>query len=577
MNQKNKFFFEYIKKSEIFGDEEKRKTLLDILYTHFFESDYYTVDRLEKLDPEKKWQPYIKPLIQIARDSTLRYLTENNDLLSAKITLDIANWLEENYQRMKHNKKIEYLKNDFLEFSNQYTNYTEKEWINLLKKLKEIYPDFGRYWEFYEKKLRELYEKAENSIKNGKYQKKYDGINEEIEVVHQKILEDYERALKETIKKIEEKEMEKLLFTLKTDLKKHEIQLINFIDVISSIIGFVSMGAYGLARYYGGGIGDNSHIIAIENNERFWNLSFGFWKTTVNWDAIDKYARILEENEQIKELAELLGRLHESEEDEEKQLIEKTKIVHEWKVDSAGKSEIKGIHFSDDLSSILPSEVALLSTPETEIIFAKKFVEKKLLTFYYEDRYRIEKEIPEMIEKMKKKKEDKKGPIIACVDTSWSMAGMPEIVAKTIILAILRIALRDKRDCYLISFSTGIETLEISDLAINLPKLINFMQMGFHGGTDATPALVEALHMLESEKYEKADVIMISDFIMGNIPQEIIKRIEMQKEKKTKFHSIVISSNANPHVINLFDTEWLINPENYNNIYFTVKKIKENL
>ncbi|WP_456472104.1 VWA domain-containing protein [Methanocaldococcus sp.] len=571
MNQKNKFFFEYIKKSEIFGDEEKRKTLLDILYTHFFESDYYTIDRLKKLDPEKKWQPYIKPLIHIARDSTLRYLTENNDLLSAKITLDIANWLEKNYQRMKHNEKIKYLKNDFLEFSNQYTSYTEKEWVNLLKKLKEIYPNFGRYWEFYEKKLRKLYKEARNSIKNGKYQK-YNEINEKIEVVHKKILEDYERALEETIKKIEEREIEKLLSSLKTDLKKHEIQLINFIDVISSIMGFISMGAYGLAGYYGN---SNSSILAIENNERFWDLSFGFWKTTVNWDAIDKYARILEENEQIKELAELLGRLHKSEEDEEKQLIEKTKIVHEWKVDYAGKSEIKGIHFSDDLSSLLPSEVALLSIPETEIIFAKKFVEKKLLTYYYEDKYRIEKEIPEMIEKRKKKKEDKKGPIIICVDTSGSMAGIPEIVAKTIILAILRIALRDKRDCYLISFSTGIETLEISDLAINLPKLINFMQMGFHGGTNATPALVEALRMLENEKYEKADVIMISDFIMGNIPQEIVKKIEIQKEKKTKFHSIVISPNANPHVTHLFNTEWLINPENYDNIYFTVKKIKK--
>jgi uncharacterized protein with von Willebrand factor type A (vWA) domain len=69
-------------------------------------------------------------------------------------------------------------------------------------------------------------------------------------------------------------------------------------------------------------------------------------------------------------------------------------------------------------------------------------------------------------------------------------------------------------------FSTAIETPNLTDIKNNLDKLIAFLSMSFHGGTDATPAMKGALRMLEAEDYKKADVIVVSDFVMSGFNEQ---------------------------------------------------------
>ena len=171
-------------------------------------------------------------------------------------------------------------------------------------------------------------------------------------------------------------------------------------------------------------------------------------------------------------------------------------------------------------------------------------------------------------------KKSKKGPIIICVDTSGSMHGTPEYVAKVLCFAILRIALLEKRDCFLISFSTSIKTLEITDFNKSLPKLIEFLMFSFHGGTDAIPALIESIHQLETKKFEKADILMISDFIMDSVDSSTEKRINKAKEKGTKFHSLVISSVGNPQALKIFDNNWFYQLNDYNSFKPILKNIR---
>jgi uncharacterized protein with von Willebrand factor type A (vWA) domain len=137
----------------------------------------------------------------------------------------------------------------------------------------------------------------------------------------------------------------------------------------------------------------------------------------------------------------------------------------------------------------------------------------------------------------------------------------------------LKIAVRDNRKCYLISFSTGIETLNLTDIKNNIDKLISFLSMSFNGGTDAMPAMREALLMLKTEDYKKADVIMISDFVMPSIPKEIQNDINGAKENKTKFHSLVIGNSENKSVIECFDNNWIYNPNGNGNILQLMKDI----
>jgi uncharacterized protein with von Willebrand factor type A (vWA) domain len=153
------------------------------------------------------------------------------------------------------------------------------------------------------------------------------------------------------------------------------------------------------------------------------------------------------------------------------------------------------------------------------------------------------------------------------------MHGTPETVAKTLYFALLKIAARDNRKCYLISFSTAIETLNLTDMKNNLDKLIEFLSMSFNGGTDAAPAMYEALRVLETDDYKKADVIMVSDFVMSGFDEQTKNKIQAARKNKTKFHSLVINSSGNKNTIEEFDNNWVYDKINKKSALMLVKDI----
>ncbi|MDR1985984.1 MAG: VWA domain-containing protein [Treponema sp.] len=288
---------------------------------------------------------------------------------------------------------------------------------------------------------------------------------------------------------------------------------------------------------------------------RLWDMSRGRWQN-INFDVLKKYADLLQRDASLQELAEMLGRMHSAEKEFEEELFRDIIIKPEWKVTHAGKADLVGIHESDDISNMLPAEAVLLRDRTTELLFYKKFAEKKLQTFQYQAKiisYREE----EVQNKRQKEKEEKKGPFIICIDTSGSMHGTPETVAKTLCFALLKTAVKDNRKCYLISFSTGIETLNLTDIKNNLDKLIAFLSMSFHGGTDASPAMKEALRMLETKDYKKADVIVVSDFVMPTFDDQTQRQIKAAQDNKTKFHSLVIGNSGNKSAMQEFDNNWV--------------------
>ena len=138
------------------------------------------------------------------------------------------------------------------------------------------------------------------------------------------------------------------------------------------------------------------------------------------------------------------------------------------------------------------------------------------------------------------------------------MRGSPENIAKTITFALAKMANEEERKCYLISFSTNIETLDMSNFSSgdSIAKLVEFLRKSFYGGTDAAPALHHAIKMLQKEGYKNADVLMISDFVMNNLSAGVIKTIEQEKEKNTCFYSLVIGTTGNSSAIKCFNHNW---------------------
>jgi uncharacterized protein with von Willebrand factor type A (vWA) domain len=141
------------------------------------------------------------------------------------------------------------------------------------------------------------------------------------------------------------------------------------------------------------------------------------------------------------------------------------------------------------------------------------------------------------------------------------MEGTPEHVAKVLCFAIIKMAARDKRKCYLISFSSGLQTINLLELEHSLDKVVKFLSMTFNGGTDVMPALSEAMRMLQTQDYQDADVLMVSDFVMYEIRDDIIERMKAEQRKGTQFHSLTVSDFAHSSVVELFDNYWIYEPE----------------
>ncbi len=309
---------------------------------------------------------------------------------------------------------------------------------------------------------------------------------------------------------------------------------------------------------------------------RLWDLSRSQLRDT-QFNVLLQYAELLKKSPQIQELAEMLGRFRAAErimEEEEFQNVREKPVNRNY---TNQQEEYTGIRESDDLNNLIPSELVWLADPQTESIFFKKFAEKKLQTWEYRARTRATSQ-EKYTDKRQKQAQAKQGPIIICVDTSGSMQGIPEQVAKMLAFAILQIAISEDRACYLVSFSTTISCLELTDKKNSLSRLVAFLSLSFHGGTDAQPALQEALRMLQSAHYQKADILMISDFIMQSLPKSLADNINYQRQSmQTKFHALIIGSSAHEGAMGSFDHTWHYDQRQPDTLLQLVKKIKNGL
>ena len=294
----------------------------------------------------------------------------------------------------------------------------------------------------------------------------------------------------------------------------------------------------------------------------FWDLSKGnLIESDIN--TLISWVEFLKKNKEIMELCNLLGKMKKYNKELIKEKISRT-IKYDIKVpDKNSNEEISGIKLGKSIEYLLPNELALLNDSELEELFDLKYVEEKLMLFDYDSYINIEQEkkVEEFIES---EKDEEKGPIIICVDTSGSMSGAPERIAKAIAFCISSKAISENRPCLLINFSTSIEVIEFNKFS-SFSDILNFLKKSFNGGTDLIPALKYSLDKMESEKFEKADVLILSDFILNNIGNEILEKINNAKILGNKFFSISIGNLfMDRNLNNIFTKQWVYNPDTSN-------------
>ena len=290
------------------------------------------------------------------------------------------------------------------------------------------------------------------------------------------------------------------------------------------------------------------------DSSRAWDLLAGDWQQ-IDWQGLEEAADALAGEPTVARLAELLGRSEHARQEFTEETWEEVTETRNVDLEALGRSEIEGINLGSEVESITPAERALLADPDTELVFSKRFADDELLSFDYRSAREVE-HTARTVKVRSRKRPLERGPIIACVDTSGSMTGRPERIAKATTLALARVAAHGARDCYIIAFSTGIRSFDLGDLTA-VPELTSFLTHSFHGGTDLRPALEETLRQLETERYRRADVIVVSDFRVPKLLERQTKRISTaQAELGALFHSLTVADGPPVDPLHIFDFHW---------------------
>lgn len=138
--------------------------------------------------------------------------------------------------------------------------------------------------------------------------------------------------------------------------------------------------------------------------------------------------------------------------------------------------------------------------------------------------------------------------MIVCLDTSGSMQGTPENVAKALVLQCISVAKTEKRACYVYLFGSRGEVteMELTPDAEGLERMILFLSMSFGGGTDAEGPLNLALEQSDKNKWHQADILLVSDGEFA-VSSGLTRKISHRKDNSgLSIHGVVIGSSLSP-------------------------------
>ena len=194
---------------------------------------------------------------------------------------------------------------------------------------------------------------------------------------------------------------------------------------------------------------------------------------------------------------------------------------------TAAKSDITGITIGDNLSSLLPSETALLSCPATQPTFYHNYVEKRLQIFASASSGNAPVTHQD-------------GPVIICLDTSGSMRGEKVEIDCNLTMAITIIAQRRKRDVLVVKYSDWHFLLKVTKRSRQREDLEKFLS-SYQGRGNAENELFRWLFkdILPNEKaFYTADILCITDFGWTPLNDYTIKLIESFKRKGMIFYGL---------------------------------------
>ena len=254
------------------------------------------------------------------------------------------------------------------------------------------------------------------------------------------------------------------------------------------------------------------------------------------WQEVVRIRGLIERMPEVAEMIRELGRLREIEEGPPDPTTWQTR-----KVERAGRvpsvvtervpelpGQTRAVTRSERIARMLPAESMMFVHPRLRLVWHARRAERALLTYEDDDWLTTVRAIDGSVTQPVVAPAPRRvlGPMLVCVDTSGSMRGGAETVAKAVVLEAARVAWRQRRGCTVFAFGGPDEVLELV-LEMNeagLARLTRFLARGFRGGTDICTPLERTLARLEQEGWREADLLLATDGEFG-APPDLAERI----------------------------------------------------
>ena len=285
--------------------------------------------------------------------------------------------------------------------------------------------------------------------------------------------------------------------------------------------------------------GPNHGLLDVRGADAF-SLHDGVWQHS-GWSVLPSLQRQLQSMPELCDMVQALGRRPTAK--------DRKNGLHRFsprdlnaegamgaQFDTSTRASVSGLTLSGSLTEMLPSEAGLLlgKSPVLRRLFLAKKVESKLLSYQlsgWSDVPSLPRVSPRYLPRLPS---GPGGPIVVCLDTSWSMSGSREVLSKAVVLACVSAARKQRRNCQVVAFSNERGVMDAGEITADpagVCRLLEFLSNSFGGGTDVTGALKYAMVTLGSDTMSAADVLLVTD---GEIPDPPLKEEMMQDLDRLK-------------------------------------------
>ena len=247
--------------------------------------------------------------------------------------------------------------------------------------------------------------------------------------------------------------------------------------------------------------------------------------------------------------------------------------------------EITGVRFSARPERMLASEAVMLHHPVLRKLWRARHAEARLLSWETEAvlvDWRVDPLAPRRQAAVPEAEPLERGPIIVCLDTSGSMRGAPENIAKATVIAALRAAHEARRGCKLIAFGGPDELVE-RDLSRNdgplpssltpagggpglspdlgalrtgeagLTALLELMGQAFDGGTDIQTPIERAIACVHDARWASADLLVVSDGEFGCVPATLQRLQRARAERGLRVQGVLVGDRETMGLLEVCD------------------------